>query len=79
MQKRRLGRSDLYLTLLALGTWAIGGPWAYGWGAQDDAESVATIDRALGLGVGWIETAPAYGLGHAETLVGRSASRAMRS
>lgn len=79
MQKRRLGRSDLYLTLLALGTWAIGGPWAYGWGPQDDAESVATIGRALNLGVGWIDTAPAYGLGHAETLVGRSASRAMRS
>ena len=76
MQKRRVGRSDLYLTPLGLGTWAIGGPWAYGWGAQDDAES-ATIDRALGLA--WIETAPAYGLGHAETLVGRSAARAMRS
>ncbi|MGH8565439.1 MAG: aldo/keto reductase [Gammaproteobacteria bacterium] len=72
MQKRRLGRSDLYLTPLGLGTWAIGGPWAYGWGPQDDAESVATIGRALDLGVAWIDTAPAYGLGHAETLVGQA-------
>jgi aryl-alcohol dehydrogenase-like predicted oxidoreductase len=72
MQKRRLGRSDLYLTPLGLGTWAIGGPWAFGWGPQDDAESVATIGRALDLGVGWIDTAPAYGLGHAESLVGRT-------
>lgn len=72
MQKRRLGRSDLYLTPLGLGTWAIGGPWAFGWGPQDDAESVATIGRALDLGVGWIDTAPAYGLGHAETLVGQA-------
>ncbi|MGH8472683.1 MAG: aldo/keto reductase, partial [Gammaproteobacteria bacterium] len=72
MQKRRLGRSDFYLTPLGLGTWAIGGPWAFGWGAQDDAESVATIGRALDLGVGWIDTAPAYGPGHAETLVGQA-------
>jgi aryl-alcohol dehydrogenase-like predicted oxidoreductase len=72
MQKRRLGRSDLYLTPLALGTWAIGGRWAYGCRAQDDAESVATIGRALDLGVGWIDTGPAYGLGHAETLVGQA-------
>lgn len=72
MQKRRLGRSDLYLTPVGLGTWAIGGPWAYGWGPQDDAESVAAIGRALDLGVGWIDTAPAYGLGHAETLVGQA-------
>jgi aryl-alcohol dehydrogenase-like predicted oxidoreductase len=80
MQKRRLGRSDLYLTPLALGTWAIGGRWAYDCRAQDDAESVVTIGRALDLGVGWIDTGPAYGLGHAETLVGRrSAAGAMRS
>ncbi len=72
MQKRRLGRSDVDVTVLGLGTWAIGGPWAYGWGPQDDAESLATIRRALDLGIGWIDTAPAYGLGHAERLVGRA-------
>jgi len=72
MQTRQLGRSDLHLTLVGLGTWAIGGPWDWGWGPQSDADSIATIQRALGEGVNWIDTAPAYGLGHAETIVGRA-------
>ena len=71
MQKRRLGRSDLYLTPLGLGTWAIGGPWAFGWGPQDNAESVATIGRALDLGVGWIDTAPATASGMPRLWSGR--------
>lgn len=72
MQKRRLGYTDLYLTTVGLGTWAIGGPWDYGWGPQDDRESIATIQRALDLGINWIDTAPAYGLGHSEEIVGQA-------
>ena len=73
MYTRKLGFSDLRLTRIGLGTWAIGGgDWDYGWGPQDDARSLATIDRALGLGVNWIDTAPAYGLGHSEEIVGEA-------
>jgi aryl-alcohol dehydrogenase-like predicted oxidoreductase len=73
MQTRKLGYSDLHLTALGLGTWAIGGgEWAYGWGPQDDAESVAAIRHALDLGINWIDTAPAYGLGHAEEIIGQA-------
>lgn len=72
MRMRRLGNTDLHLTTLGLGTWAIGGPWNYGWGPQSDSDSVATIQRALDLGINWIDTAPAYGLGHAERLVGKA-------
>ncbi len=66
-----LGTSGLHLTGVGLGTWAIGGSWAYGWGPQDDAASLAAMRRALERGVSWIDTAPAYGLGHSEELVGR--------
>ncbi len=72
MQTRQLGNTDLHLTTIGLGTWAIGGDWAYGWGPQDDAESIAAIQRALDLGINWIDTAPAYGLGHAEEIVARA-------
>jgi aryl-alcohol dehydrogenase-like predicted oxidoreductase len=72
MQQRKLGYTDLHLTTVGFGAWAIGGPWAYGWGPQDDDESVATIQRALDLGINWIDTAAAYGLGHSEEVVGRA-------
>jgi aryl-alcohol dehydrogenase-like predicted oxidoreductase len=72
MRTRRLGNTDLHLTCIGLGTWAIGGPWDFGWGPQTQEDSVATIHRALDLGINWIDTAPAYGLGHAETMVGRA-------
>jgi aryl-alcohol dehydrogenase-like predicted oxidoreductase len=73
MQTRRLGYSDLHLTTVGLGTWAIGGGgWAYGWGPQDDAESIAAIHRALDLGINWIDTAAVYGLGHSEEIIGRA-------
>jgi aryl-alcohol dehydrogenase-like predicted oxidoreductase len=62
---------DLKLTEIGLGTWAMGGPWKFGWGAQDSNESERSILRALDEGINWIDTAPAYGLGHAEELVGR--------
>ncbi len=71
MRTRRLGQSDLELTTIGMGTWAIGGPWEFGWGPQDDEDSVAAIRTAIESGVNWIDTAPAYGCGHAEEVVGR--------
>jgi aryl-alcohol dehydrogenase-like predicted oxidoreductase len=73
MQTRKLGYSDLYLTTVGLGTWAIGGGgWAFGWGPQDDAESIAAIRHALDLGINWIDTAAVYGLGHSEEIIGQA-------
>ena len=73
MEKRRLGATDLELTCIGFGAWAIGGGgWAYGWGPQDDRESIAAIRRALDLGVNWIDTAAVYGLGHSEEVVARA-------
>ena len=67
-----LGRSGAAFTRLGLGTWAIGGPWRFGWGPVDDVESIAAIRRALDEGINWIDTAAVYGLGHAEEIVGRA-------
>jgi aryl-alcohol dehydrogenase-like predicted oxidoreductase len=72
MQTRKLGFTDLRLTTIGLGTWAIGGPWQFGWGPQDDQVSAATIRRALELGINWLDTAPAYGLGHSEEVIGET-------
>ncbi len=73
MKRRRLGYTDLKLSPIGLGTWALGGGgWAFGWGPQDDEESVATIRYAFEQGVNWIDTAPVYGLGHSEEVVGRT-------
>ena len=73
MHTKQLGTTDLHLTSIGLGTWAIGGGgWKYGWGAQDEKESLATIHRALDLGINWIDTAPVYGLGRAEAVVGKA-------
>ena len=70
---RTLGNSDLQLTPIGFGAWAIGGGnWEYTWGPQDDNESIAAIHRTLDLGVNWIDTAAIYGLGHSETVVGRA-------
>ena len=69
---RLLGGSDLELSALGLGTWAIGGRGPTAWGPQDDADSIATIRRAVELGWTWVDTAPVYGLGHAERVVGRA-------
>ena len=71
MQTRTLGDSDLHLSVVGLGTWAIGGgDWAFGWGDQDDNEAIQTIQKAVELGVNWIDTAAVYGFGHSESLVG---------
>jgi aryl-alcohol dehydrogenase-like predicted oxidoreductase len=67
-----LGRSGAAFTRLGLGTWAIGGPWRFGWGPVDDDESIAAIRRAVDEGINWIDTAAVYGLGHSEEIVGRA-------
>jgi aryl-alcohol dehydrogenase-like predicted oxidoreductase len=67
-----LGRTGAAFTRLGLGTWAIGGPWRFGWGPVDDAESIAAIRRALDEGINWVDTAAVYGLGHSEEVVGRA-------
>jgi len=67
---RRLGRTDMEITRVGFGAWAIGGPdWAVGWGAQDDRDSIAAIRHAIDRGINWIDTAAVYGLGHSEELV----------
>ncbi len=73
MQTRTLGNSDLKITPVGFGAWAIGGSgWQFAWGAQNDNDSIAAIHRALELGVNWIDTAAVYGLGHSEEVVGRA-------
>jgi aryl-alcohol dehydrogenase-like predicted oxidoreductase len=69
----RLGATDMSITRVGFGAWAIGGgDWAFAWGSQDDAESVAAIRRAVESGINWIDTAAVYGLGHSEEVVARA-------
>ena len=73
MKTKRLGNSDLFITPIGFGAWAIGGSgWEFGWGEQDDTQSVTAIHRALELGVNWIDTAAVYGMGHSEEVVARA-------
>jgi aryl-alcohol dehydrogenase-like predicted oxidoreductase len=73
MQTKQLGNSDLNITPIGVGAWAMGGPgWAFAWGPQDDDDSIAAIRSALDKGVNWIDTAAVYGLGHSEEVVGRA-------
>lgn len=73
MQTRKLGNSDLMITPVGFGAWAIGGAgYDFGWGPQDDADSIAAIHRALELGVNWIDTAAVYGIGRSEEVVARA-------
>lgn len=70
---RQLGNSDLHLTPIGFGAWAIGGGnWEFAWGPQDDNDSINAIRRALELGVNWIDTAAIYGLGHSEEVVAKA-------
>jgi len=73
LKLRKLGNSDMELTPIGFGAWAIGGgDWQYAWGPQDDNDSIAAIHRALDLGINWIDTAAIYGLGHSEEIVARA-------
>jgi aryl-alcohol dehydrogenase-like predicted oxidoreductase len=73
MQKRKLGNSDLEITRLGIGAWAIGGGgWAFAWGPQDDAESIASLRAGIDAGLNWIDTAAVYGLGHSEEMVAKA-------
>jgi aryl-alcohol dehydrogenase-like predicted oxidoreductase len=73
MEKRRLGNSDLEITPIGIGAWAIGGGgWEFGWGPQEDNDSIAAIHEGLDRGINWIDTAAAYGLGHSEEVVARA-------
>lgn len=72
MLRRRLGSDGPEVSVVGIGTWAIGGPYVFGWGPQDDDESIAAIRRAIDGGVTWIDTAPVYGFGHAEEVVARA-------
>src|SRR3954466_517937 len=68
-----LGRTGMRITRVGMGAWAIGGAgWWHAWGAQDDEESIATLRRGFELGINWLDTAPIYGLGHSEEVVGRA-------
>ena len=73
MVLNQLGTSEMWLTPVGFGAWAVGGGnWAYSWGPQDDNVSLAAIHKAIDLGVNWIDTAAVYGLGHSEEIVGRA-------
>jgi aryl-alcohol dehydrogenase-like predicted oxidoreductase len=73
MNTKQLGTSDLYITPLGFGAWAIGGSgWQFSWGSQDDEDSIAAIRAALDAGINWIDTAAVYGLGHSEEVVARA-------
>jgi len=75
LQSRQLGNTDMHITPVGFGAWALGGgDWVYAWGPQDDRESIAAIHRALDLGINWIDTAAGYGLGHSEEVVGQALS-----
>src|SRR5271166_4890816 len=73
MKTKQLGSSDLFITPIGFGAWAIGGSgWEFAWGAQDDGDSINAIHEALDAGVNWIDTAAVYGLGHSEQVVARA-------
>ena len=72
LPKQELGSTGMEITRIGFGAWAIGGEWKVGWGPQDDDESIAAIGRALDLGINWIDTAPVYGYGHSEEIIGRA-------
>jgi aryl-alcohol dehydrogenase-like predicted oxidoreductase len=73
MKHKQLGSSNLEISVIGLGTWAMGGEgWEFSWGPQDDEESIKTIHKAMEAGINWIDTAAVYGLGHSEVVVGKA-------
>jgi aryl-alcohol dehydrogenase-like predicted oxidoreductase len=79
MQLRKLGRDGPEISVVGVGAWAIGGPWKFGWGSQDDQESIAALHHAFDSGITWVDTAAAYGLGHSEEVVGQVLRETTRS
>src|SRR5436305_9874940 len=71
MNRERLGTSELSLSVLGLGCAAMGRD-PRGWGPVDDNESIATIHAALDVGINWVDTAPSFGAGHSEEIVGNA-------
>jgi aryl-alcohol dehydrogenase-like predicted oxidoreductase len=71
---RQLGRTDMHISRVGFGSWAVGGDWAVGWGSQDDRDSIAAIRHAISRGVNWIDTAAIYGVGHSEEVVAAALS-----
>jgi aryl-alcohol dehydrogenase-like predicted oxidoreductase len=76
---RQLGLTDMHITRVGFGSWAVGGDWAVGWGSQDDRDSVAAIRHAVARGINWIDTAAIYGVGHSEDVVASALSAIPRS
>jgi aryl-alcohol dehydrogenase-like predicted oxidoreductase len=76
---RQLGLTDMQITRVGFGSWAVGGDWAVGWGSQDDRDSVAAIRHAVARGINWIDTAAIYGVGHSEEVVASALSAIPRS
>jgi aryl-alcohol dehydrogenase-like predicted oxidoreductase len=72
LETRPFGTTGMDITTVGFGAWAVGGPWVFGWGPQEDDDSIAAIHHAVELGVNWVDTAAAYGLGHSEEVVGRA-------
>jgi Predicted oxidoreductases (related to aryl-alcohol dehydrogenases) len=73
MQTRQFGKTEMQITPIGIGAWAIGGGnWEFGWGSQEDTQSIKAIQRGLDLGINWIDTAAVYGLGHSEEVVGKA-------
>lgn len=72
MKTRVLGLTGPEISVIGLGTWAIGGPWQWGWGGVDDNESIDAIQQAIDGGINWIDTAAVYGFGHSEKIVGQA-------
>jgi aryl-alcohol dehydrogenase-like predicted oxidoreductase len=72
MEYRTLGKSDMRVSVISQGSWAIGGPWAHGWGEVDDQESIRTIRKSIDAGINFIDSANVYGLGHAEEIIGKA-------
>jgi aryl-alcohol dehydrogenase-like predicted oxidoreductase len=76
---RQLGMTDMRITRVGFGSWAVGGDWAVGWGSQDDKDSVAAIRHGVARGINWIDTAAIYGLGHSEEVVATALAGIPRS
>lgn len=74
MKTRTLGQSDLEISVLGMGAWAIGGQWEWGWGLQDEKDSIEAVHAAVDAGINWVDTAPVYGLGNSESVIGKAMS-----